>query len=72
MLTQQDAYNIEPFDDALTNKRDFTFVYPNMAGCLEVAPPLKSLIVYMYVFVCVCVCLFVYDCRRMLTYADVC
>jgi hypothetical protein len=36
MLTQQDAYALEPFDDALTNKRDFAFVYPNMAGCLEV------------------------------------
>ena len=24
-----------PFDDPIANKRDFTFTYPNMAGCLE-------------------------------------
>jgi hypothetical protein len=24
-----------PFDDPIANERDFTFTYPNMAGCLE-------------------------------------
>jgi hypothetical protein len=24
-----------PFDDPIANQRDFTFTYPNMAGCLE-------------------------------------
>ena len=31
----QDAYKIEPFDDPIANKLDFTFAYPNMCGCLE-------------------------------------
>jgi hypothetical protein len=31
----EDAYNMAPFDDPIANERDFTFTYPNMAGCLE-------------------------------------
>jgi len=34
-LRFEDAYAIEPFDAPIENKRDFSFVYPNMAGCLE-------------------------------------
>ena len=55
----QDAYDTVPFDNHVANKRDFTFTYPNMAGCLEaefLQVPLTTVRNYRDGKVCVSVC----------------